>query len=541
MSEDQKKTTTNSKPVAKKPAAKKPTTAAKKSTSKTSATKKSTTVKKPAAKKTSAKKTPTKKATNTKKKTTSSSKKPATKKTTTKKSTNNKKLTNTEKKTATKKEINKKITDTKEKSAVEVAKEAAKKIKTQKTKLNIKDKVFGLKDKLINKKKAPELVDVKKKKNYKKTRQEKAAEAWRRKLILRTIGVVATCVISFAVVYGIFTIFGKTQVNGGIACTVGESNVMEDKVTNYIKYNTYYSYYAKNPQQWSTMLSSYFGGTDKFREQVIEDKFIHDELVKQACEKEGIEVSDETIDEHVASLRNKYKSEDAYKNALSQKGETPESYRETVKQQEMEKQLKAKVCPEKDPTDQEVIDYIKENKTTYKDAKKSSHILFATSDQAKAQEVLDQINAGQIDFAAAAKQYSTDTSSAEKGGDVGWDKLNSFVSEYTTALKDLEPGKVSALVKSEYGYHIIKCTDKWSTPDDITTLVGIPQDIIDAAKSKKKETSNTEEFNTWLENFKSENNIKTNIWPTPPGLPYAATPTTGSKTSTTTTTTGSGK
>ena len=486
MSEEQKKTTTKS-ATKKKPAAKK--TTAKKSTTKKSTTPKKSTAKKPAAKKTQTKKTSTKKA-------------------------------------------------APKKSAVEVAKETAKKAKTQKTKFNIKETPKAIKNKFKSlkekKKKAPELVDVKKKKNYKQSREEKAAEAWRRKLILRTVAVVCTCVLSFAVVFGIFSICGKTKVNGGIACTVGTSNVMEDKVTNYIKYNTYYSYYAKNPQQWSTMLSSYFGGTDKFRQQVIESKFIHDELVKMACEQEGIEVSDETVDEHVASLRNKYKSDDAYKNALSQKGETPESYRETVKQQEMEKQLKAKVCPEKDPTDQDVLDYIKENKTTYKDAKKSSHILFATSDQAKAQEVLDQINAGQLDFAEAAKQYSTDTSSAQKGGDVGWDKLNSFVSEYTTALKGLEAGQVSVLVKSEYGYHIIKCTEKWSTPEEITSLDGIPKEIIDAAKAKKKETSNTEEFNTWLDNFKSENNIKTDIWPTPPGLPYDVAPSTSSKSSATT-------
>ncbi len=53
--------------------------------------------------------------------------------------------------------------------------------------------------------------------------------------------------------------------------------------------------------------------------------------------------------------------------------------------------------------------------------------------------MLDQINSGQLDFAEAAKQYSQGNAegtggSAAKGGDVGWDKLSSFVTEYTDGL-----------------------------------------------------------------------------------------------------------
>ena len=61
--------------------------------------------------------------------------------------------------------------------------------------------------------------------------------------------------------------------------------------------------------------------------------------------------------------------------------------------------------------------------TAYDGAKRSSHILFNTGDEATAQDVLDRINSGELDFAEAAKEYSQDTGSAENGGDVGWDKL----------------------------------------------------------------------------------------------------------------------
>ena len=64
--------------------------------------------------------------------------------------------------------------------------------------------------------------------------------------------------------------------------------------------------------------------------------------------------------------------------------------------------------------------------TTYDGAKRSSHILFDSGDEATAREVLDKLNAGELDFAEAAKEYSKD-GSASDGGDVGWDKTSSFV------------------------------------------------------------------------------------------------------------------
>ncbi len=93
----------------------------------------------------------------------------------------------------------------------------------------------------------------------------------------------------------------------------------------------------------------------------------------------------------------------------------------------------------------------------------------------EAQKVLDQINAGEIEFAKAAKKYSED-SSADKGGDVGWDKLTTFVPEYQDALSKLGVGQVSGLVKTTYGYHIIKCTELFEV-QAVTSLDEVPEGI----------------------------------------------------------------
>ncbi len=55
--------------------------------------------------------------------------------------------------------------------------------------------------------------------------------------------------------------------------------------------------------------------------------------------------------------------------------------------------------------------------------------------KAKGAGVLDKINSGELSFEDAVEQYSEDTGSKEKKGDVGWDKLTTFVDSYQTALE----------------------------------------------------------------------------------------------------------
>ena len=85
------------------------------------------------------------------------------------------------------------------------------------------------------------------------------------------------------------------------------------------------------------------------------------------------------------------------------------------------------------------------------------HILVATEDEAK--KVLDRLHTGE-DFAALAKELSTDTVSKEEGGDLGWFARGMMVTEFENAAFALEPGQTSEPVKTSYGYHIINVIER---------------------------------------------------------------------------------
>lgn len=79
--------------------------------------------------------------------------------------------------------------------------------------------------------------------------------------------------------------------------------------------------------------------------------------------------------------------------------------------------------------------------------------------KAKAEMVLGKVKAGG-DFATLAKQYSQDTATASNGGDLGSISRGQMVKPFEDAVFALQPGQVSDLVKTQYGYHIIKVIDK---------------------------------------------------------------------------------
>jgi peptidyl-prolyl cis-trans isomerase D len=113
---------------------------------------------------------------------------------------------------------------------------------------------------------------------------------------------------------------------------------------------------------------------------------------------------------------------------------------------------------------------------------RASHILLKTEGKddatvkAKAEEVLKQAKAG-ADFAELAKKYSEDEGSAKNGGDLDYFGRGRMVPEFDQAAFAMQPGQTSDLVKTQYGYHIIKMVDR--KPATTRTLVDVRQQLTD--------------------------------------------------------------
>lgn len=148
----------------------------------------------------------------------------------------------------------------------------------------------------------------------------------------------------------------------------------------------------------------------------------------------------------------------ASKDGLDKGQELEEKLQDLKKRLVVESFLKKKVESESKVSDEDMKKFYDQNKDKFKTGEqmKASHILLKSEKEAK--DILAQINAGG-NFEELAKKNSAD-SSAAKGGDLGWFGQGSMVPAFEKAAMALKEGQVSPVVKSDFGFHIIKLTGK---------------------------------------------------------------------------------
>src|SRR5262249_8995175 len=129
----------------------------------------------------------------------------------------------------------------------------------------------------------------------------------------------------------------------------------------------------------------------------------------------------------------------------------------------------AKVAERVKIAPQDAERYYNENKDRFRvqERVRVTHILLKTTDkkedeikkiEAKAQDLWKQARAGK-DFAELAKANSEDESSAKKGGEIGWITRGQTVPEFEQRAFTMKAGELSEVVKTQYGFHIIKALE----------------------------------------------------------------------------------
>jgi peptidyl-prolyl cis-trans isomerase C len=202
----------------------------------------------------------------------------------------------------------------------------------------------------------------------------------------------------------------------------------------------------------------------------VVDGLVIEKLVQKRSEK--IEITDKEVDDNFSKLKSQFPTEDAMNAAIKQSGETlphlKDSIRSSLREQ---KWIETQIAGKDAVSDADAQGFYDKNPDKFKapEQVRASHILLMVPEGAKpaavaekeklAKSISDRAKKGEA-FDKLAKEFSEDPGSKDRGGDLSFFSHDQMVPEFADAAFKLKKDEISAPVKSQFGFHIIKATDR---------------------------------------------------------------------------------
>jgi peptidyl-prolyl cis-trans isomerase C len=248
-------------------------------------------------------------------------------------------------------------------------------------------------------------------------------------------------------------------------------------------------------------------------EKAVLDQLVERKLLLAAAEDEGIELEKDRIENELETIRGQFPDEDGFAQALSERGYTVESFKsEMAEIMLIQKFLEDVIAAGVSLSDEDIETFYTENPAYFETGESvtAAHILIQVDEEAGAEEkaaarsrieeVADKIAAGE-DFAALAREYSED-GSAQNGGELGTFGRGQMVPAFEEAAFALEPGEVSGIVETMFGFHILKVSQK-------TNSGVLPyEDAKEAIRSFLKQQKEQEAVTAYIEELKEEYTVE---------------------------------
>ncbi len=231
-----------------------------------------------------------------------------------------------------------------------------------------------------------------------------------------------------------------------------------------------------------------------YKEKVVKELIIKS-LIDEEIAKRGIKVSDEDIKAELKTVIDRVGSKEELNKTLKARGISNDEFTEDLKNQIRIKKLINSISNIK-ISDADAQKFYNANAEKFKHPEqvRASHILISSDllqmikqikakdkkissadlntkieklqaeQKEKAESILREVKANPNNFEKIAMQKSDDKVSAERGGELGFFSARDMVPEFTKAAFSMKPNTISEnLVKTSYGYHIIKVTDRMET------------------------------------------------------------------------------